>query len=221
VGDGSAFLAVRQEVVVNSQLRGQMDQQQASGKAILLKVRLFCVVAGSLIMLSSLFWTSVLGDHGTYPVIATVLFLIAFLTFIDLSLKLRHPRNLIIIVCAIIFMGSVAAHFLWRDGTIVAKARFDPGIAPFDIAVREVPVPVTQSHHFIVTLKRGQYPVTSFRYFWIGYTPKKVRIEWTRLEAFNVIFDERYTATCNWRWGSEATWTMKVPTGAEVPGDQP
>ena len=220
MGDGSAFLAVRQEVAVNLQLRGHMDQQQASGKAILGMVRLFCLVAGSLLLLSSDVWTSLPGQ-GAFPVISLALFLIAFLASIDISLKLRHPRNLIIIVCAIIFIGSVAAHFLWRDGTIVAKARFDPGIAPFDITVREVPVPVTNSHHFIVTLKRGQYPVTSFRYFWIGYTPKKVRIEWTRLEAFNVIFDERYTATCNWRWGSEATWTMKVPTGAEAPGDQP
>jgi hypothetical protein len=174
-----------------------------------------------LLILSSLFWTGLPGDRGTYPVIATVLFLIAFLTFIDLSLKLRHRKNLIIIACAMIFIGGVAVHFLWRDGTVVAKARFDPGIAPFDITVRGVPVPVTNSHHFIVTLKRGQYPVTSFRYFWIGYTPKKVRIEWPRLETFKVIFDERYTATCNWSWGKEATWTMNVPAGAEAPGDHP
>ncbi len=198
-----------------------MDQQQASRQAVLRKVRLFCVVAGSLLMLSSLFWTSLAGDRGAYPVIATVVFLIALLTFMDLSLKLRHPKNLIILACAIIFIAGFSVHFLWRDGTVVAKARFDPGIAPFDIAVREVPVPVTHSHHFIVTLKRGQYPVTSFRYFWIGYTPKTVRIEWSRLESFKVIFDERYTASCNWSWGKEATWTMNVPAGAEVPGDQP
>ena len=198
-----------------------MEQQEAPGRAIRRRARLFCVVGGSLLMLSSLYWTRLPDDRGVYPVIATVLFLIAFLTSIDLSLKLRHPRNLIIIACATIFIAVVATHFLWRNGTVVAAARFDPGIAPFDIAVREVPVPVTHSHHFIVTLKRGQYPVTSFRYFWIGYTPKKVRIEWTRLEAFKVIFDERYTATCNWSWGSQATWTMNVPAGAESPGDQP
>lgn len=197
-----------------------MDQPRRASR-ILLKVRLFCVVAGSLLMLSSLFWTSLPGERGAYPVIATVLFLIAFLTSIDLSLRLRHPRNLIVIACAMIFMAGVSVHFLWRDGTVVAKASFDPGIAPFDITVREVPVPVTHSHHFIVTLKRGQYPVTSFRYFWIDYTPKKVRIEWPRLETFKVIFDERYTANCSWSWGSQATWTMNVPAGAEAPGDQP
>jgi hypothetical protein len=197
-----------------------MDQQQASGKAVLGMVRLFCLAAGSLLLLSSGVWTS-LPDQGAFPLISLVLFLSALLASIDLSLKLQHPKNLIIMTGAIIFIGSAVGYFLWRDGNVVAKARFDPGIAPFDIAVREVPVPVTHSHHFIVTLKRGQYPVTSFRYFWIGYTPKKIRIEWTRLETFKVIFDERYSAACNWRWGSEATWTMSVPPGAEAPGDQP
>ena len=30
----------------------------------------------------------------------------------------------------------------WRKGVVVATAKFDPGIAPFTIEVRKVPVPV-------------------------------------------------------------------------------
>jgi len=40
----------------------------------------------------------------------------------------------------------------WRKGEVVATAKFDPGIAPFTIEVRKVPVPVTNSYHFIVSL---------------------------------------------------------------------
>jgi len=174
---------------------------------------------GALLVLTSVIWPLPV-DQGTLSAIAFILFLVGFLGFIDRSFELRHPKNLAIITAWIILIGFVAAHYVWREGKIVAEARFNPGIAPFDITVREVPVPVTKSHHFIVTLKRGQYPVTSFRYFWIAYTPKKVRIEWKRLETFNVIFDDRYVATCNWIWGREAAWTVKVPPGNEVPGDQ-
>lgn len=199
-----------------------MNQEQASTRVISLKVRLVRQVAllgAPLLLLSSVIWPGFRGDQGTLA--AVVLLLVGLLTYFDRSVRLHHPKNLAIIMAVIIFIASGAGFFLWREGTIVAEARFNPGIAPFDITVRKVPVPVTHSSHFIVALKRGQYPVTSFRYFWIAYTPEKVRIEWTRLETFKVIFDERYTATCNWTWGREATWTMEVPLRAQAPGDQP
>ena len=57
-------------------------------------------------------------------------------------------------------MGRVHENFnKARKGEIVATAAFDPGIAPFTIEVRKVPVPVTNSHHFIVSLHRGEYVV--------------------------------------------------------------
>lgn len=166
-------------------------------------------------------WPGLALDPLTLSVILLVLLFIGLLTFIDPAAKLYRGQNLAIVIALVLFTAAVAGHFIWRAGRIVAEAKFDPGIAPFDVTVREVPVPVTRSHHFIVTLKRGQYPVTSFRYFWTGYTPERVRIEWTRLETFKVVFDERYVATCNWSWGKEATWTMQAPPGAQAPGDQP
>ncbi|HLQ27381.1 MAG TPA: hypothetical protein VK138_16070 [Acidiferrobacterales bacterium] len=172
-------------------------------------------------MLIGVIWPGLVIDQITLSTIALALILIGLSTFIDPAVKLYRPQNLVIVITLVIFTTYVVGHFFWRAGSIVAEATFDPGIAPFDITVREVPVPVTHSHHFIITLKRGRYPVTSFRYFWIAYTPKSVKIEWTQLETFKVIFDERYVATCNWSWGREATWTMQVPPGAQAPGDQP
>ena len=201
-----------------------MDQQQSSKQVISLSLRLFRWVAllgAPLLFLSGAVGPKFVGDQVTLANIALALLTLAPLTFIDRSVELRHPKNLAMVIVVIILIAGNAEFFLWREGSIVAEARFNPGIAPFDITVREVPVPVTHSHHFIVTLKRGQYPVTSFRYFWIAYTPEKVRIEWTRLETFKVLFDERYKATCNWSWGREATWTMDVPPGTQAPGEQP
>jgi len=145
---------------------------------------------GALLLLISVIWPLPIYQ-GTLSAIAVILFLVVYFWFIDRSFEFRNPKNLAIITAWIILIGFFAAHDVWREGKIVAEARFNPGIAPFDITVREVPVPVTKSHHFVVTLKRGQYPVTSFRFFWIAYTPTKVRIEWKRLETFNVIFDDR------------------------------
>ncbi|HET7208830.1 MAG TPA: hypothetical protein VFI95_19790 [Terriglobales bacterium] len=153
--------------------------------------------------------------------IAFALFVVALTSSIDWSLKWRHPKNLVAIACLIILIAATSGFFWWRAGKIVAEASFNPGIAPFELTVRKVPVPVTHSDHFIITLRRGQYTVTSFRYFWIGYTPQKVRIEWPRLESFNVIFDERYVATCKWSWGAQAMWTMQGPRDGQAPGDQP
>jgi hypothetical protein len=184
-------------------------------------LRLAAFPAAALLLLSSSIWPDfAVGPVGSNAIALALLF-IGLLTFIDPSAKLRHPKNLAIVVPVAILAAIVVGFFVWRAGGIVATASFNPGIAPFDITVREVPVPVTRSHHFIITLKRGQYPVTSFRYFWVSYTPKSVRIEWMRLETFKVIFDERYVATCNWSWGREATWTMQAPAGAQLPGDQP
>ena len=160
-------------------------------------------------------------DQVTLSTIAFTLLVVGIATFIDFDVKLYRPPNLGIIVAVGLAVAAALVHYSWREGQVVAIATFNPGIAPFRLTVREVPVPVTHSNHFIVTLKRGQYPVTSFRYFWIAYTPKKVRIEWPRLESFKVIFDERYIAICNWRWGQDATWTMQMPPNAEEPGDRP
>jgi len=184
-------------------------------------LRLVAYLGAPLLLLIGVIWPGLAIDLLTLSAIALVLLLVGLLTFIDPAVKLYHRQNLAIVAAVIVFTAAIVGHFLWRAGRVVAEATFDPGIAPFDLTVREVPVPVTRSHHFIATLKRGQYPVTSFRYFWTDYTPKNVRIEWTRLETFKVIFDERYVATCNWSWGREATWTMQVPAGAQAPGDQP
>jgi hypothetical protein len=109
----------------------------------------------------------------------------------------------------------------WRQGEVVAAASFDPGIAPFTIEVRKVPVPVTKSKHFIVSLYRGQYVVTSFRYFWPGYTPERVKISWPCINRFTVTFDDTYEAICDWSWGGGATWSMTVPQGGAKPGLSP
>lgn len=122
---------------------------------------------------------------------------------------------------ALVLVLAQGAWWFWRSGSVVAEAEFNPGIAPFQITVREVPVPVTGSHHFIVTLSRGQYPVTSFRYFWVGYTPKKVSINWPQLEAFTVTFDDKYVASCRWSWGNQASWSVTGPTGAALAGEKP
>src|SRR2546430_1989771 len=110
----------------------------------------------------------------------------------------------------ILLVGSLVlilgGFWWWRHGVIVAHATFDPGIAPFSIEVRKVPVPVTKSSHFIISLFRGQYVVTSFRYFWPGYTPEHVEISWSCINHFSVTFDKKYEATCDWNWGQGATW---------------
>ena len=118
-------------------------------------------------------------------------------------------------------LAGGAAIWWWRSGEIVASAKFDPGIAPFTLVVRRVPVPVTASKHFIVELHRGQYVVTSFRYFWPDYTPKQVRISWPCINHFSVIFDEKYEAICDWSWGAGATWSMKTAGPALKPGLSP
>jgi hypothetical protein len=200
-----------------------MDQQPARTSVTPLTTRIVRHVAlmGAPLFLlgGTILWPDV--DRPTLSLTALGLLFLGLLTFIDRSVKLRHRKNLVIVAPIAIFVVIIAGFFYWRAGTIVAAASFNPGIAPFDITVREVPVPVTRSHHFIITLKRGQYPVTSFRYFWVSYTPKSVRIEWPRLETFKVIFDERYIAKCEWSWGREATWTLEAPAGTQLPGDQP
>ena len=178
-------------------------------------------LGAALVMLVAVAWPGPAARSGVLYALALALFFLGALTFVDRSRGWRDPRNVVVLAFVAIFAAAVAAHTVWRAGTVVAEASFDPGIAPFDVTVREVPVPVTGSHHFIVTLRRGQYVVTSFRYFWVKYTPKSVKIEWTKLETFKVIFDDRYVATCNWSWGKEATWTMQVPSGGETPGDRP
>lgn len=201
-----------------------MSRQPTTMPVVPSKIKILRLVAyfgASLLLLVGFIWPGLAVDQLTLSAVAFVLLFIGLLTFINPAVKLYHRRNLVIVIATAVFIAGFAGHFFWRAGSIVAEARFDPGIAPFDITVREVPVPVTRSHHFIITLKRGQYPVTSFRYFWTAYTPKSVRIEWTRLETFKVIFDERYVATCTWSWGREASWTMQVPPGAQVPGEQP
>src|SRR6266851_1599281 len=178
-----------------------MSQQPASTQFVPLKIKILRRVAflgAPLLLLIGIIWPGLAVDQITLSAVALVLLFIGLLTFIDPAVKLLHPQNLVIVIAVVIFTAGIVGLFLWRAGSIVAEATFNPGIALFDITVREVPVPVTHSHHFIVTLKRGQYPVTSFRYFWIAYTPRSVRIEWTRLETVKVIFDERYVATCNW-----------------------
>jgi hypothetical protein len=200
-----------------------MDRQQTSAQVPLKRriLRAGAFVAAGLLLLSSIVSPALAVHATTLYLVMLALFFVGVLTFIDPSVKLRHPRNLAVFAFIAAFAAAVVALIVWRAGGVVAEATFNPGIAPFDLTVREVPVPVTRSHHFIITLRRGQYPVTSFRYFWVKYTPKNVKIEWTRLETFKVIFDDRYVATCHWSWGKEATWTMQVPPGGEVPGDQP
>lgn len=201
-----------------------MGEPGASSRVTPFKIKALRQVAylgAPLLLLIGVIWPGLAVDPITLSAVALVLLLVGLLTFIDPAVKLYRGWNLAILVGLAAFAAAIAGHFVWRAGRIVAEAKFDPGIAPFDVTVREVPVPVTRSHHFIVTLKRGQYPVTSFRYFWTDYTPQKVRIEWPSLETFKIVFDERYVATCNWSWGREAAWTLQGPPGAQAPGDRP
>ena len=39
----------------------------------------------------------------------------------------------------------------------------------------------------------------SFRYFWPGYTPERVRVSWPCIDRFTVTFDDRYEASCDWK----------------------
>ena len=181
-------------------------------------VRVAALVAAASALLAGFVWPS---TRIALSEAAVALLLASLATFIDPGLAPYHPRHLAIAIVAFVFAAAGIGYHVWREGEEVAAATFDPGIAPFRLTVREVPVPVTRSHHFIVTLKRGQYAVTSFRFFWVRYTPRTVRIEWTRLESFRVIFDERYVAQCDWSWGKSATWTMQVPAGGMHPGDRP
>jgi hypothetical protein len=139
----------------------------------------------------------------------------------------KDKKKLIIQLITILFIPLILLALcegswrIWRHGKVVAEAEFDPGIAPFKIEVRKVPVPATGSSHFIVTLRRGQYPITSFRYFWAKYTPQKVRIDWPRLESFKVIFDEKHIASCNWSWGNNATWSIESSNKSQIAGEKP
>jgi hypothetical protein len=126
-----------------------------------------------------------------------------------------------IVLGLLAFLLIMAAFSWWRQGEVVARAEFDPGIAPFTIEVRKVPVPVTNSKHLIISLYRGQYVVTSFRYFWPGYTPERVKISWPCINHFSVTFDEKYEAICEWSWGRGATWSMTVPEGGQKLGLSP
>ena len=131
-------------------------------------------------------------------------------------------RRLLWPLLPLLILGAcITANWWWRRGDVVAKAEFDPGIAPFTIEVRRVPVPVTNSKHFIISLYRGQYVVTSFRYFWPGYTPEHVRISWPCMNEFTVTFDDKYEARCVWSWGAGASWSMTVPEGGQKPGLSP
>ncbi len=134
---------------------------------------------------------------------------------------MRTRWALVLLPGLLLFLLISGAFLWWRQGTVVASAEFDPGIAPFTIKVRKVPVPVTHSSHFIVELYRGQYVVSSFRYFWPGYTPERVNISWPCINRFTVTFDDKYQATCDWNWGAGATWAMTTPEGSQQPGLSP
>jgi hypothetical protein len=122
-----------------------------------------------------------------------------------------RTRVLSLVVLSLGFLGLVTGFNHWRAGDVVASAEFDPGIAPFDVRVLRVPVPVTGSEHFIVELRRGRYVVTSHRFFWQDYTPETVAIDWPCMNEFTVTFDDQHVATCTWDWGTGASWTMDSP----------
>ena len=130
----------------------------------------------------------------------------------------RATKVLLVAVMLVPVVGAAIVFGVWRMGHVVAEAEFNPGIAPFHLTVRRVPVPVTHSSHFIVELKRGQYVVTSFRYFWPEYTPERVKIGWDKIEHFTVTFDDAYVASCDWSWGKEATWRMVGPPDGKTAG---
>jgi hypothetical protein len=150
-----------------------------------------------------------------------------------MGISLRFLINKV--VCVIIFLMKnyrktillplpiiiIVSYLWWREGNIVATATFNPGIAPFRIEVRSVPVLVTNSRHFIVSLYRGQYVVTSFRYFWTDYTPKNISINWSCIDHFTVNFDDKYQAICDWHQGRGANWSMNYPVGVLKPGLSP
>jgi hypothetical protein len=142
--------------------------------------------------------------------------------FISMAIKAARERNrkaftTLAAVLGVVVIATVG-FYVWRRGTVIAEAKFDPGIAPFTLTIRKVPVAVTDSSHFIVELRRGQYVVTSFRYFWPGYTPNRVRIDWPCINYFTVTFDDAHIAKCEWSWGKQAVWTMSEQPGVEEAG---
>ena len=152
-------------------------------------------------------------------IVANAWFFLLPIALIILCFKRGDIKLGLIMLCIIGLLGL--GWWWWRSGSIVARAEFDPGIAPFTIVVRRVPVPVTHSKHFIIELYRGQYVVTSFRYFWPNYTPEQVAISWPCINRFTVIFDDKYEASCEWSWGSGSTWSMKSIGGSVQPGLSP
>jgi hypothetical protein len=91
-----------------------------------------------------------------------ILVVLAIMSLLSSAMLSRSVKVILVAVCLV----PLITHAIWRMGRVVAEAEFNPGIAPFHLTIRRVPVPVTQSSHFIVELRRGQYVVTSFRYFW-------------------------------------------------------
>jgi hypothetical protein len=109
----------------------------------------------------------------------------------------------------------------WREGVVVAEKEFNPGIAPFRLEVKRVPVPVTHSYHFIVSLYRGEYVVTSQRVFWPDYTPTSVSLSWSCIDHFTVTFDKDHEVSCDWKWGRTANWSISDGASRNTAGLSP
>jgi hypothetical protein len=181
------------------------------------KYRFMVPVIGCILLLLSWIVRLRYFDHSALAsgLFNSAIALILLNSFLQTNTK--KARIILIATLALLFGGF----WWWRNGKVVAHATFDPGIAPFTIEVRKVPVPVTNSSHFIISLFRGQYVVTSFRYFWPGYTPKHVTIAWPCISHFSVTFDGKYEAICDWNWGRGASWSMTTPPNSLKPGLSP
>ena len=111
-----------------------------------------------LLLLVGLYWPALAPYNRELNILYLILYFVALSTWIDWSKKLWHKTNLFALILLAVFVTLTVGFSVWRNGRIVARAMFDPGIAPFDITVREVPVLVTGSNHFIITLSRGSTP---------------------------------------------------------------
>ena len=118
-----------------------MDHQATSTQVAPPKIRILRQVAflgAPLLLLIGIMWPNLAAEHVAISAITLVLLFTGLLTFIDPAVRLRHPRNLALIMAIATFAASIAGFFYWRAGSIVAEATFNRGIAPFGITVREV-----------------------------------------------------------------------------------
>src|SRR5260370_39637763 len=110
-------------------------------------IRVAAFLGTPLLVLIGLNWPELAIAPIAFSAIALALVSIGLLTLIDPAAGLRHPKNLVIVIALVIFAAGVVGFLFSRTGPVVARATFNPSIAPFRVTGREVPLPVPSSDH--------------------------------------------------------------------------